>query len=182
MIQPIPYCTANIGIKAFVLGCDPTAFDKKGKRIVLNKVFGIDQDGRYFAGIKCNLLCLNIGLNEIYVQNLIPEYRECESSKDVNWIKSAQIFIPERVIEFDKIDPSRKIPVFLTSELLYKALLNEERIPKKPAQLYAQEIDISIPAEMNKLYRPLVPFYRHPTYSLKNQPNFKDRLIQQFQY
>jgi len=182
MNHPIAHINEKNKLKAFVLGCDPTAFDINGKRLVLNKVFGIGQDGRYFAGIKGNLTQLNIRMNEIYVQNLITEYRDFESSKDINWIKSAQKFIPDRVIEFDKIDPSRKIPVFLTSELLYKALLNEGQILKKPANLYSQENDISIPAEINKLCRPLIPFYRHPAYSLKNQPDYKDRLIQQFKY
>jgi hypothetical protein len=102
---PSPYPNKSNPLKAFVLGCDPTAFDKDKKQIPLKTVFGIDQDGRYFAGIKANLKLLNIEMEDIYVQNLIPVYRQQESSKDPDWVIAAQSFIPDRVKEFDNIDP-----------------------------------------------------------------------------
>jgi len=180
-LSPYPDKPNSNKIKAFVLGCDPTAFKDK-IQIPLKTVFGIGQDGRYFAGIKSNLAFLNIGIEDIYVQNLIPDYRQQESSKDPDWINSAQQYIPDRFKEFDNIDPSRTIPVFLTSELLYKALLNEGQNPKKPTVIYSDENDIIIPADQNKLFRPLVILYRHPAFSLKKQFKYKDQLLKMLSY
>jgi hypothetical protein len=182
MNPPSHYHNKDNKLKAFVLGCDPTAFDKNNNRIIFNKVFDIGGDQRFFATIKNNLRHLNIELEETYVQNLIPEYRDVESSKDKKWVDSAKKFITERAIEFDNVDPTHRIPVFLTSELLYKALLKEGQIPKKPAELYSLDIDFVIPQEMNTLFRPLVPFYRHYRYSMKNQPGYATRLIQLFHF
>ena len=179
--SPFPSEPDPSKIKAFVLGCDPTAFKDK-IQVPLKIVFAIGQDGRYFAGIKANLALLNIGMDDIYVQNLIQAYGNVESSKDPEWIHAAQLFIPDRVKEFDTIDPTRTIPVFLTSELLYKALFNEGQTPKKPIDIYSNHNDVIIPASQNKLFRPLVILYRHPAYSLKNQQKYKEQLIKQLGY
>jgi len=182
MSTPSPYHNKSNPIKAFVLGCDPTAFKDK-IQVPLKTVFGIGQDGRYFTGIKANLKQLNIEMEDIYVQNLIPVYRQQESSKDpAGWINDAQQYIPDRVKEFDSIDPSRTIPVFLTSELLYKALLIVSQIPHKPTDIYSNESDTIIPAAINKLFRPLVILYRHPTYSLKKQTVYKEKLQNHFKF
>jgi hypothetical protein len=180
MSTPSPYHNKSNPLKAFVLGCDPTAFKDK-VLVPLKTVFGIGQDGRYFAGIKANLKQLNIGMEDIYVQNLIPEYRLQESSKDpTGWINDAQQYIPDRIKEFDGIDPTRTIPVFLTSELLYKALLNEGQIPQKPIDIYSDKNDVFIHPAQNKLFRPLIILYRHPAYSLKNQKEYSARLLKYF--
>jgi len=107
-----------------------------------------------------------LGLENIYVQNLVTDYQKEESSKNKAWVKIAQDYITPRMKEYDNIDPSRKIPVLLTSELMYKALLNkgEKRITAK--QFYNLTAGIPIPAVANELQRPLIPFYRHPAYSL----------------
>jgi hypothetical protein len=179
MSNPSPFLNTSISLKAFVLGCDPSAFKDK-VQVPLKTVFGIGQDGRYFAGIKANLNQLNIGMDDIYVQNLIPEYRKQESSKDSDWVNIAQQHIPDRIKEFDDIDPTRTIPVFLTSELLYKALLNEGQIPKKPIDIYSNKNDVFIHPAQNKLFRPLIILYRHPAYSLKNQKEYSDRILKYF--
>lgn len=181
MSNPSPFPNKSNPIKAFVLGCDPTAFKDK-IQVPLKTVFAIGQDGRYFAGIKASLKLLNIKMEEIYVQNLIPEYRQQESSKDPDWVNAAQQYIPDRVKEFDNIDPSRTIPVFLTSELLYKSLLYEGQIPKKPIDIYNNNNDVIIPEDQNKLFRPLIILYRHSSYSLKNKKEYKIRLQQYFKF
>lgn len=168
-------------IRAIVLGCDPTAFKNK-IQVPLKTAFGIGQDGRYFAGIKANLALLNIGLDNIFVQNLIPQSRNVESSTDPDWIQFAQSYIPDRVKEFDNLDPSRAIPVFLTSELLYKALLNKDQFPKKPIEIYNNENEVIISASANKLFRPLIILYRHPAYSFKMQTVYKEKLQKHFKF
>lgn len=167
-------------LKAFVLGCDPSAF-KNDKQLNFNVVFDIGGGKRYFAGILANLKELNLTLDDIYVQNLIPEYRIVESSKDKNWVNEAQNYIKARKQEFDSLDPSFEVPVFLTSELLYKALLNDEEIRRSPADLYDHPDRFIIFSSKNKLGRPLVPFYRHYAYSMKNKPAIARRIKEEFQ-
>lgn len=181
MISPSPYPVNPdpSKIKAIILGCDPTAFDKAKKQIPLKTVFGIGQDNRYFAGIKANLALLKISMDEIYVQNLIPKYRQVESSKDPDWVGTAQLHIPDRVKEFDEIDPSRTIPVFLTSELLYKAILNPEQRLLKPKEIFDSTNEVVLPSTTNKLFRPIIILYRHPKYSLKKQHSYTSLLLKQ---
>lgn len=175
MEKPQPYCKNPGKVKAFVLGCDPTAFSKEerlkpvGKRKCkkFDTVFDIDgDDDRYFAGILSNLKKIDLSLDDVYVQNLVSDYQEEESSKNKNWIRIAQGYISGLIEEFSKIDPSGKTPVLLTSELLYKALLKdkEKRIPAR--DFYELRAEIPIPPDVNKLARPLIPFYRHRAYVL----------------
>jgi len=184
MKVPEPYSLGASTIKAFVLGCDPTAFTKtekekpsgERKHLEFKVVFDIGGDERYFAGILANLKEVGLELDCIYVQNLVTDYQKEESSKNKAWLKIAQDYIAPRMNEFDEIDPSRKIPVLLTSELLYKALLNvgEKRITAK--EFYALRAEIPIPTCANQLHRPLIPFYRHPAYSLKKNKEYAERI------
>jgi hypothetical protein len=174
---PEPFIGNSEKLKAIVLGCDPTAFNKNKIRIKFDTVFGLGgNDLRYFAGIQSNLLSIGINLEEIYVQNLITEYQKYESSKNKEWHITSQKFISARVTEFDTIDPMRILPVLLTSELLYKALLNngEKRIAAK--DFYNGKVSIPITPDQNKLYRPLIPFYRHRKYNLRNQGEYVRKL------
>ena len=176
MITPSPYHNKALKTKAFVLGCDPTAFDKDRNRIEFEYVFGIGKDKRYFAGINSNLVELGLSRESVYVQNLVTDYQEKETAKNPKWHDTAQQYIKHRKAEFDAIDPGRTIPVFLTSELLYKVLLNDGEIQMKPSELYNSVTDFFIPANRNKLFRPLVPLYRHPAYSMKNKPEYAKRV------
>jgi hypothetical protein len=182
MEKPKPYCKNPGKVKAFVLGCDPTAFSKEErlkpvelrKHLDFKTVFNLDfkpgfnlgRDKRYFAGVLSNLKEIDLSLENIYVQNLVSDYQKEESSKNRDWIRKAQGYIKGLIEEFDKIDPSRNTPVLLTSELLYKALLNDG-IKKVPARdFYELKAEIPIPPDVNKLGRPLIPFYRHRAYAL----------------
>lgn len=181
MNPPSPYHNKAIKTKAFVLGCDPTAF-KEGIRRDFEYVFDIKKDKRYFVGINTNLKSLRLDLECVYVQNLITAYQDFVTSDHPNWKEEALKYVKARKEEFDTIDNLGKLPVFLTSELLYKVLLNEGEIQMKPIELYNSINNFFIPANKNKLSRPLVPLYRHPAYSLKNQNKFADRVIKAFNF
>jgi hypothetical protein len=177
-MTPKPYDFNLPNIKAFVLGCDPTAFNRNHKRLEFEIVFGLEiEDNPYVKGILNNLNLIGIALNGIYVQNLITEYQEFESSKNKEWMKTASVSIPSRKEEFDKIDPFKTITVFLTSELLYKVLLIEGQPKHKAIEFYESPELIPIPAEANKLGRPLIPLYRHPLYNLKSWPDYNLKVI-----
>jgi hypothetical protein len=180
MNPPKPHIPPKASIKAFVLGCDPTAFDKKRNRRVFNYVFDIEGDKRYFAGILKNLEAVGLCMDCIYVDNLVTGYQEEETAKNKNWGSIAAREIPLRKQEFDAIDPSVKLPVFLTSQLLYKVLLNDGINPKTPAILYAEAAPI--PAADNKLGRPLVVLYRHYMYNAKNQEHYFTKMKSKFNF
>jgi hypothetical protein len=124
---PKPYFNANNTIKAFVLGCDPTAFDKNKKLLHFEYVFDLNNDNRYFSGISTNLECINLDLECVYVQNLVTDYLDKCTAENKAWKSIALQYIEPRKKEFDKIDPTGKIPVLLTSGLLYDVLLNEDQ-------------------------------------------------------
>jgi hypothetical protein len=166
MNQPQPFCFNPTKIKAFVLGCDPTNFSDSGKPVELNYVFGIGQDHRYFSDILSNLQLLGLHLENVYVQNLVTEYLDKETGKNENWEAAAEHYVASRKEEFDKVDPTGEIPVFLTAERLYNFLLNDGEKKWNASELYALKTEIPIPPDANKLGRPLIPLYRHFSYKL----------------
>lgn len=58
MKAPKPFCKDSCKIEAFVLGCDPTAYDENGNRLEFEFVFDLGNDERYFAAVLANLTCL----------------------------------------------------------------------------------------------------------------------------
>jgi hypothetical protein len=167
--------------KAFVLGCDPTAFyvDTNGEKLplVFKTVFDINgSDVRYFSAINKHLMVLDLHYEtDVYVQNLVVDYQPTETSKNENWNNEALKGIPLRRKEFDEVDPSGKIPVFLTSERLYKVLMSESEPLLSAKELYKQE-NVLIPASKNKLGRPLIALYRHPKYQYAAQEDYFNRI------
>jgi hypothetical protein len=179
MKPPKPHIPKNL--RAFVLGCDPTAFKDKEKRVLkeLKTVFGICEDRRYFAGILSNLKALGLGQDDVYVQNLVTEYLGKETSNNKKeWKEKARKSIGDRKKEFDLADPSGKLPVFLTSYLLYEVLLNDGLKRKTAKELY-DGIEI-IPASSNQLNRPLVPLFRHYTYGYKYKLEYFNKVAELF--
>lgn len=172
MYSPKPFCFNPRKIKAFVLGCDPTNFSDNGKPAQLDFVFGITKDHRYFKDILANLNQLGLHLEDIYVQNLVQEYQDQETSKNKNWKATAKSFIQDREKEFDLIDVSGKKPVFVTSKILYDVLLKPTEKIADAKDLYDLSIAVPISAEANRLGRPLIPLFRHYKYQLKNYPKY----------
>lgn len=182
---PKPYFNPNKTIKAFVLGCDPTAFDKEKNLLQFEFVFDLKNDKndkRYFSGISANLERIGLELECVFVQNLVTDYLDKCTAENKAWKEKALQYIEQRRQEFDKIDPTGKIPVLLTSGLLYDVLLNEDQTKYSPKEIYQLKTSIPIPSENNKLGRPLIPLYRHYHYSLANKEHlqYKVALIKYF--
>jgi hypothetical protein len=182
MNTPKPYFNPKTTIKAFVLGCDPTAFDKDKKLLQFEYVFDLKNDKRYFSGILSNLKRIGLELDFIYVQNLVTDYLDKCTAENKEWKGIALQYIEPRKQEFEMIDPTGKIPVLLTSGLLYDLLLNEDQTKYSPKELYQLKTAIPVPAENNKLNRPLIPLYRHFNYRLSNEEHiqYKDALRRYF--
>ncbi|MDD2637060.1 MAG: hypothetical protein PHW82_16330 [Bacteroidales bacterium] len=166
-------------IKAIVLGCDPSNFSKKdGSTKLLEFVFGIagdNKDGRYFAGIKTNLSELGIGIDEIYVQNLCRNYFNKETAKNKIWMEAAKLWRITLKQELDVLVDS-DIPVLVTSEKIYHALINDNETRHIPKEIYSSP-DL-VPFINNFLERPLIPFYRHQNYSMRKNPDYAKHITQ----
>ena len=177
MKPPSPFCFNLKGIKAIVLGTDPSNFTDKGKTKILTKAFGIgDGDSGYFRNILNNLKQIGLGLEDIYVDNLIQNYLNLETSKNKNWIKIAKENIPDCLSILDRIDKKRKIPVLITAEVIYKVLLNDDVRPTTAEELYTGNFAIPIIPKENKLLRPIIPFYRHYEYSLDKHDSYRNKI------
>jgi hypothetical protein len=162
---PTPFCYNPKKVKAIVLGADPSNFSDKGNRKILTKVFGIgDSDARYFQGILRNLKEVGLGLEDIYVDNLIRDYLEFESSEYKLWEPVARANIPNCLRRLDSMDKKRKLPVLLTTEVLYRVLTGSDFISAEQFYLHPEKIPVA--PDTNKLKRQLIPFYRHKDYSL----------------
>lgn len=160
-MKPKPYCHNIAKVKAIVLGADPST---EGK-IKFEFVFGIkSKDKRYFGPIESNLGILGLTQDDIYVQNIIQDYLSEETSKNKEWEKIAEDWVPVLLKELDDFDPNRKIPVLVTAEIVFNFLLNSRKYSTK--EIYKGEVPLSNFGN-NKLHRPLIPFYRHYYYSLK---------------
>lgn len=171
--------------KAIVLGCDPTAFDRKGKPLKFEVVFGIGgRDKRYFNDIEKNLGFVGLHRDDIYVQNLCQNYFTEESTNNKVWLEAAQFWIRELKDELSIFpDP---LPVLLTSELLYKVLLCEGIKAESGGYIYEHPNEVPIHPESNQLGRPLIPLYRHPSYRLltkqqQRNTKYQRRLVSIFE-
>jgi hypothetical protein len=167
-----PFCYNKSKIKAFVLGADPTNKSDHGNPVQIDTVFGIGSgDQRYFDSILKNLEVIGLGLKDIYVQNLIHEPLEDETSKNDQWEFHAEKWLPITKKEFDNIDNTNKIPVLVTAERILKFLY-----PEVPSAKDIYTGNIFIPFKENLLERPIFAFYRHPTYKLSINKNYAQRL------
>ena len=169
---PIPFCYNLMKVKAFVLGADPSNFSIEGKTTkVLTTVFGIGEgDARYFSGILTNLSEVGLSLEDIYVQNLVRNYLIFETSKNhAVWLQFAKVWVQRLKEEFDSVDNSRKTPVLVTAEVIFR-FLNPEMVKCRAMEIYTFEgqylIRQLLNSKENRLGRPVIPFYRHLNYRL----------------
>lgn len=174
---PKPYYKDIKSVKAILLGCDPSNMYCRS----LPYAFAIESSHKIFnsliAALKRNLKEIELNLDVVYVQNLCQNYFVKETGKNLDlWYKSAN----EYWIEYLKDELSvfnNNIPMLLTSEYLYNVLINDSEIRYKPIDFYKCKADIPIPPEKNKLNRPIIPFYRHLKYNLKNWEEYKTQII-----
>jgi hypothetical protein len=175
-----PYPQNIINIRAILLGCDPSNRHCQN----LPYVFGINPSHKIFNGLveslRKNLRAVNLDLENVYSQNLCRNYFRDETSKNKKWKTVAEMWIPVLKEELDE-KFSKDIPVLLTSEVLYKVLLNGNIVRRKAKTFYfvnKKEIIIPIPSEDNKLYHPLIPFYRHYAYQLQKRTEYKEKILE----
>lgn len=166
-------------IKAIVLGADPTHI-VNGNPIPVQIVFGLNnQKSPYWRRISKNLSHIsNLTLDNLYVQNLCQNYFTCETGKNKCWTKIArEYWIPVLKLELDNLFPMNT-PVLMTTEFILKSCLNDPKVHCKAEYFYTNCRTVS--ESENLLERELIPFYRHPHYSLNKWQNYKDFIQEKF--
>jgi len=183
---PKPYPSKGFNptlVKAIVLGCDPSNFSNNGETNQLETVFGIEgvgNDGRYFAGILKNLNEVGLTLTDIYVQNLCRNYFYKETKKNDIWFQAAALWRKTLKDELNQLGIPPCVPVFLTAEELYRALVNEKHTVRQCKEFYQTPELIPIKPNENHLERPLIPLFRGGAgyYNLKNWENYRNRIVE----
>lgn len=186
-------------IKVIVLGSDPST----ESNIDIEYAFNLDKNYSYFGDIMSNLVYIftekfysEVGYkervelkdsvrNQIYVQNLCDDYLEHETDNylEDEWVKfvSNNGYIEKRKTELDDLF-DENIPVLLTSEILLKALLNDDILNDVEESdeflTYYRSREI-IKKEDNKLNRVLIPFSRHKDYCMKFQTKYREVIKEQ---
>jgi hypothetical protein len=165
---PRPFCLNPEGVKAIVLGTDPST--KDGKRF--DYVFDLNPlnpgDHRYFKNIEDNLNAIGLNIGDIYVQNVCQNYflKETKEQETI-WKQAADIWTPNLKKELDG-NFHQNIPVIVTAEIILEVLLERDQTPHEPDDIYKCRCEIPYLEKINKLNRTLIPLYRHHRYSLKN--------------
>lgn len=150
--KPFPLNPANI--KAIVLGADPTNPEKKE----LSFVFGLEYPGSpYFSSILKNLDKLDLSLDNIYVQNLCPNYFKDVTDKNDDYVDIAeQFWLRVLKTELDSLFSS-DIPVLVTA---WKPLIVVAPNAKKYKNAKNRIYNEAIIFEENLLNRPVVALFR----------------------
>lgn len=185
---PQAYCENSANVRAIVLGTDPSYYPEKGKEFrKLQYVFEIEtykenRSNPYFDFILNNLTAIGLDLSSVYVENLCRNYfNKITYHNKEAWTASAEIWIPYLVKELDQKFPNKNIPVLLTTEIIYQVLMNDPTQLKSSKDLYMKDGAVPIPADQNKLGRPLIPLYRHYEYELKRHTEYRDRIKKLFE-
>jgi hypothetical protein len=176
-MDPIPFYFSKSRIKAIVLGADPTNQSDHGTMVELHYAFGIGQDPRYFQSILDNLNLLELHLEDLYIDNLLSDYQEKETGKNKQFIEKAREHCTEFITKLNKMVPDKKVPVFITSHDIYKALLKDGEKVWQAKDLYELKTEIPVPADSNRLGKPLIPLFRHIEYMLKDWTNYRNHII-----
>jgi len=152
---PMPYPGLEDKLKAIVLGADPTHPHPEKE---LKYVFGLENEkSPYFNSILFNLNFLGLGLENIYVQNLCPNYFKKVTDENDGYINIAEKYwLPVIKMELDsQFNPD--VPVFVTA---WKPLI---AIAPEAAKYQNKKISIyenAIVFKNNKLDRPVIAFFR----------------------
>ncbi|MEI6820298.1 MAG: hypothetical protein WCL51_00060 [Bacteroidota bacterium] len=148
---PKPFYGNIANVKAIVIGPDPSLDIKLNYKYV----FGLEDPGsKYFKTHEFNLRMVGLGLDTIYVQNLVQNYCNRHVDKNPNWYEFAEIWKPTLKQEIDTLF-SLRIPVFFTNLKVLQAL-SPHKINKRNMLEYYQEGKFIKPSE-NYLNRTMIP-------------------------
>lgn len=163
---PKPYCHDLQGVRAILLGADPTNNGTKAKKgpLALEYVFGLNSpyEKDFFRPQLTNLKAIGLPKEGIYIQNVCRNYFLEETSKNKTWEIAARLWLPFLKEELDILP--KDIPVLVTAERIARLLVTD--LPKAK-DIYGGTKQLPLFSEF--LARQVIPFYRHPAYSLSTK-------------
>lgn len=119
----------------------------------------------------------NLGIENLYVQNLCKNYFNCDTGKNKFWKEIAKLWIPIIKEELDsRLD--RNIPILLSTEKILEVVLTETE--KKRSAKFYYENHYFIDKDNNVFGRVLIPFYRNHNYKLSKWKDFKNKIDSYF--
>ncbi|MGQ8335813.1 hypothetical protein ACUNWD_04630 [Sunxiuqinia sp. A32] len=155
---PAPWCEDRNQVKAILLGCDPSNRHTQIMPYVFTLGMNIPVFNSFKKAFERDLEVVGLSWNSVYVQNLCRNYFRKETSENRRiWLEASKLWIPVLDEELSKFDTN--IPVLLTSDMLFKALVTNPDAYGKTIDFYECRTKFPIDARDNLLNRPLIPFY-----------------------
>jgi hypothetical protein len=157
---PSAYCEQIENVKAIVLGCDPSNRHSHNLEYAFGIDSGIPKLNLFFSGIEANLKQIGLDRKCVYIQNLCQNYFTSETAGNSIWYQAAKVWRPFLKDELQALNIPKEVPVLLTAQEIYFALLNDGIKKQKAKDLYLTPNLTPIPPKDNFLERPLIPLYR----------------------
>lgn len=114
-----------------------------------------------------NLEALNISLDTIFVQNVVPFYLKVDTGKNKNWLQIASLCVSTLTQELDEFDPSKRIPVLASCREVFELMALYKTVLEETKTYYHQCKSLS-PSE-TKIGREVIFFSRSRAYLLDNK-------------
>lgn len=157
---PSAYCEKLENVKAIVVGCDPSNRHSHNLKYAFGIDSGIPKLDLFFSGIEANLKQIGLDRKCVYIQNLCQNYFRSETTGNTIWHEAAKLWRHYLKDELQALGMPKEVPVLLTAQDIYFALLNEGVKKQKAKNLYADLSLVPIPPEDNFLERHLIPLFR----------------------
>lgn len=172
---PKPYYENLNSVKVILLGSNPMYIkDSTEAAFVFNlSTFKQGLEGEaIFGNIYNNLQLVDLGLKDIYAENLCKNHLKNITVHDEAWVRIASIWGKNLKVQLDKLF-SKDIPVFITAPWILKALGKEIR-----DGMYYYTSNEFIKPEDNILDRLLIPFFRQKQYDLSKEmfTSYRDKI------
>ena len=167
---PKPYIGKQ-EIKAILLGTDPTNPSNE----IFEYVFGLEKSNSSYIGfLESNLKVLyNLGLHNLYIQNLCKNYFTKVTSENKSWREIAKHWAPLIKEEFDN-KFEKNVPVLISAERILDVVLIGSEKKQKADYYYSSACFID--EGINIFDRVLIPFYRHRDYELSKWDDYKNKI------
>ncbi len=175
---PSAYCEKLENVKAIVLGCDPSNRHSHNLKYAFGIDSGIKKLDLFFSGIEANLMQIGLDRKSVYIQNLCQNYFTSETTGNTIWHEAAKVWRLYLKDELQALNIPKEIPVLLTAQDVYFALLNEGVKKRKAKDLYLNPNLTPIPPEDNFLERHLIPLFRggRGYYKLEKWKDYRTRI------
>jgi hypothetical protein len=159
MADELPSAFNGGSLRAIFLGTDPGRTHETTDKARFQYVFCLEKglESPYFMQFRKNLEEIRLTLQNLYVQNLCRNYFTLDTlDHRHHWLRCARLWLDSLKSELDTVDPSHRLPAFISAHILLKALTNGRC---HEAEYYYRSGKFVGKSE-NALGRTLIPFFR----------------------